>query len=40
MSRWIEQWDPEDERFWNEGGGKQVARRNLIFSVLDRKSVV
>lgn len=32
-SRWIEQWDPEDERFWNEGGGKQIARRNLIFSV-------
>lgn len=34
MSRWIEQWDPEDEGFWNEGGGKQVARRNLVFSVL------
>jgi NNP family nitrate/nitrite transporter-like MFS transporter len=33
-SRWIEQWDPEDEGFWNEGGGKQIARRNLIFSVL------
>ena len=31
---WIEQWDPEDERFWNEGGGKQIARRNLVFSVL------
>jgi NNP family nitrate/nitrite transporter-like MFS transporter len=34
MSRWIEQWDPEDERFWNEGGGKRVALRNLVFSVL------
>jgi NNP family nitrate/nitrite transporter-like MFS transporter len=33
-SRWIEQWDPEDERFWNDGGGKRIARRNLIFSVL------
>lgn len=32
--RWIEQWDPEDERFWNEGGGRRVALRNLIFSVL------
>ncbi|MFG1805858.1 nitrate/nitrite transporter [Streptomyces sp. NPDC049040] len=32
--RWIEQWDPEDERFWREGGGRQVALRNLVFSVL------
>lgn len=32
-SRWIQQWDPEDETFWNETGEK-VARRNLIFSVL------
>jgi NNP family nitrate/nitrite transporter-like MFS transporter len=32
--RWIEQWDPEDERFWNEGGGKRIALRNLVFSVL------
>jgi MFS transporter, NNP family, nitrate/nitrite transporter len=31
--RWIQQWDPEDETFWNETGEK-VARRNLIFSVL------
>ncbi|MEU5598132.1 nitrate/nitrite transporter [Streptomyces sp. NPDC020298] len=31
--RWIEQWDPEDEVFWNEGGEK-TARRNLLFSVL------
>jgi NNP family nitrate/nitrite transporter-like MFS transporter len=34
MGRWIEQWDPEDERFWQEGGGRQVARRNLAYSVL------
>ncbi|MFE2101029.1 nitrate/nitrite transporter [Streptomyces sp. NPDC059468] len=31
--RWIEQWDPEDEAFWNATGEK-VARRNLLFSVL------
>ncbi|MEU5846752.1 nitrate/nitrite transporter [Saccharopolyspora shandongensis] len=31
--RWIEGWDPEDERFW-ESTGKHVARRNLIFSIL------
>ncbi|MET7455150.1 nitrate/nitrite transporter [Streptomyces sp. NPDC005574] len=31
--RWIQQWDPEDETFWNETGEK-VARRNLAFSVL------
>ncbi|MFC3577908.1 nitrate/nitrite transporter [Streptomyces yaanensis] len=31
--RWIQQWDPEDEAFWNETGEK-VARRNLLFSVL------
>ncbi|MFC7309830.1 nitrate/nitrite transporter [Streptomyces monticola] len=31
--RWIEQWDPEDEAFWQEKG-ERVARRNLIFSVL------
>ncbi|MEU5894029.1 nitrate/nitrite transporter [Streptomyces sp. NPDC047461] len=31
--RWIQQWDPEDETFWNEGGEK-IARRNLFFSVL------
>ena len=34
MSRWIERWDPEDEGFWNEGGGRRVARRNLLYSVL------
>ncbi|WP_329178601.1 nitrate/nitrite transporter [Streptomyces sp. NBC_01477] len=32
--RWIERWDPEDERFWDEGGGRRVALRNLVFSVL------
>ncbi|MDX6313107.1 MAG: transporter, family, nitrate/nitrite transporter [Streptomyces sp.] len=31
--RWIEQWDPEDEEFW-EGGGKRTATRNLVFSIL------
>ncbi|MFI0938865.1 nitrate/nitrite transporter [Streptomyces sp. NPDC021020] len=32
--RWIETWDPEDEGFWNEGGGRRIALRNLVFSVL------
>jgi NNP family nitrate/nitrite transporter-like MFS transporter len=31
-SGWIEKWNPEDKEFW-ENGGKQVARRNLIFSI-------
>ncbi|BAC72831.1 MFS transporter [Streptomyces avermitilis] len=31
--RWIEEWDPEDEAFWEEKGEK-TARRNLLFSVL------
>ena len=26
-------WDPEDPAFW-EGGGRSVARRNLVFSIL------
>jgi NNP family nitrate/nitrite transporter-like MFS transporter len=30
--RWIDRWDPEDERFW-ETTGKRVARRNLAFSI-------
>ncbi|MQA10788.1 MAG: MFS transporter [Pseudonocardiaceae bacterium] len=30
--RWIDHWDPEDERFWNHTG-KRVATRNLWFSV-------
>ncbi|MEU1512166.1 nitrate/nitrite transporter [Streptomyces sp. NPDC005811] len=32
-SRWIEEWDPENETFWNDKGEK-TARRNLVFSVL------
>ncbi|WP_106399981.1 MFS transporter [Actinocorallia populi] len=31
--RWIEDWRPDDERFWNETG-KRVARRNLAWSIL------
>ncbi|WP_431959625.1 nitrate/nitrite transporter [Actinacidiphila sp. bgisy160] len=31
--RWIERWDPEDEESW-ENGGRRVAHRNLLFSVL------
>ncbi|MEU5522371.1 nitrate/nitrite transporter [Streptomyces sp. NPDC047860] len=31
--RWIQQWDPEDETFWNRTG-EPIARRNLVFSVL------
>ncbi|MCX2927474.1 MFS transporter [Streptomyces sp. NEAU-W12] len=31
--RWMENWDPEDEEAW-ERGGKRVARRNLVLSVL------
>jgi NNP family nitrate/nitrite transporter-like MFS transporter len=31
--RWIERWDPENEEFW-ENGGRRVANRNLVFSVL------
>lgn len=30
--RWIENWHPEDERFW-ESTGRAVARRNLIWSI-------
>src|SRR5919108_2983444 len=30
--RWIDHWEPEDERFW-ESTGRHVARRNLIFSI-------
>jgi NNP family nitrate/nitrite transporter-like MFS transporter len=30
--RWIEDWRPEDETFWNSVGSA-VARRNLIFSI-------
>jgi MFS transporter, NNP family, nitrate/nitrite transporter len=30
--RWIEDWDPEDERRW-EASGKRIARKNLFFSI-------
>lgn len=30
--RWIDDWDPENEEFW-ETGGKKVARKNLIMSI-------
>ncbi|WP_445148318.1 MFS transporter [Baekduia sp. Peel2402] len=29
---WIDEWEPEDEAFW-EATGKQVAKRNLVWSV-------
>ena len=30
---WIDDWRPDDPAFW-ENGGKVIARRNLIFSIL------
>jgi MFS transporter, NNP family, nitrate/nitrite transporter len=30
--RWIESWEPEDERFW-ERTGSRIARKNLCFSI-------
>jgi NNP family nitrate/nitrite transporter-like MFS transporter len=33
MSRWITEWNPEDETFWQRTG-KKIARRNLIWSIL------
>src|SRR3569623_1403268 len=30
---WISDWRPEDEAFWN-AGGKAIARRNLIWSIV------
>jgi NNP family nitrate/nitrite transporter-like MFS transporter len=30
--RWIDDWDPEDERCW-EASGKRIARKNLAFSI-------
>jgi NNP family nitrate/nitrite transporter-like MFS transporter len=30
--RWIDDWNPEDAAFW-EGGGRRIARKNLIFSI-------
>jgi NNP family nitrate/nitrite transporter-like MFS transporter len=32
-STWIDRWEPEDDAFW-EGGGRRVARRNLIWSIV------
>jgi MFS transporter, NNP family, nitrate/nitrite transporter len=32
MSRWIHNWDPDDDDFWQREG-RRVARRNLIFSI-------
>jgi MFS transporter, NNP family, nitrate/nitrite transporter len=31
-TRWISDWNPEDEKFW-ESKGKFIARRNLIWSI-------
>jgi len=33
MSRWIAEWNPEDETFWREKG-ERIARRNLVWSIL------
>jgi NNP family nitrate/nitrite transporter-like MFS transporter len=30
--RWIDDWDPEDEAFW-QSTGKRIARKNLAFSI-------
>jgi NNP family nitrate/nitrite transporter-like MFS transporter len=30
--RWIDRWEPEDERFW-ETTGRRIARKNLVFSI-------
>ncbi|MDQ3676977.1 MAG: MFS transporter [Actinomycetota bacterium] len=30
--RWIDDWDPEDEQFW-ETSGKKIAKKNLIISI-------
>jgi NNP family nitrate/nitrite transporter-like MFS transporter len=30
--RWIDRWEPEDERFWEETGSG-IARKNLVFSI-------
>jgi NNP family nitrate/nitrite transporter-like MFS transporter len=30
--RWIDEWDPEDEEFW-ETRGKKIAKKNLAFSI-------
>lgn len=31
--RWIDDWDPDDEAFW-ESSGERIARKNLAFSML------
>jgi NNP family nitrate/nitrite transporter-like MFS transporter len=31
-SRWIDDWNPDDEAFWR-AGGKRIARRNLAWSI-------
>ncbi|NEE59363.1 MFS transporter, partial [Streptomyces sp. SID8455] len=31
--RWIQDWEPENEEFW-EREGRRIARRNLVISVL------
>jgi NNP family nitrate/nitrite transporter-like MFS transporter len=33
QSTWIDRWEPEDKAFW-ENGGRAVARRNLIWSIV------
>jgi NNP family nitrate/nitrite transporter-like MFS transporter len=33
MSKWITEWNPEDETFW-EHKGKRVALRNLVWSIV------
>ena len=30
--RWLEDWDPDDETFWQRSG-RRIARRNLILSI-------
>ena len=30
--RWIDDWDPDDDAFW-EAGGKRIARKNLAISI-------
>src|SRR6185436_12829435 len=30
--RWIDHWEPEDERFWATTG-RTIARKNLLFSI-------
>ncbi len=32
-SKWIGEWNPEDDSFWN-GVGKRIARRNLVWSIV------